>query len=350
VLKKQSKIDFALFFTIAYCSLLAVYLNLFSISIFRSSLNPFSRPSTYLTEPGSTPASQTYSLEPMPSGNIELPVSPASPILLYKVAALLKNDQGQTVVDQSNFTYTWQTPDPSIVKVSEFTQNMDCPYGVKSPCPNFQANFQGLKEGVTTVNVAVYYKVGIGLPLTETQFQVTVTPRTDDSTVKLKVKFQGVNTRPADDTAQDLKIYGANLNQDYCQTQYREFTTTASALVDDTGIYTVSFNLNSGYFNKPGYKICLKGPKQLQACFSDLTFISGQLIDLTDKPLESGDLPLPQNNQVDNQDFSYLWDHMGSFDPTTISTGDLNLDGALNTGDINLLLETLSVKYDENGW
>ena len=73
-------------------------------------------------------------------------------------------------------------------------------------------------------------------------------------------------------------------------------------------------------------------------------------LDLTYKPLEPGDLPLPQDGKVDKNDFDYLWKNRGKSDENILKIGDLNLDGIINMGDINLLLQTLETRYDEVGW
>lgn len=161
---------------------------------------------------------------------------------------------------------------------------------------------------------------------------------------EVKVKFKGIDEDKGEIKA-NLKLYLVwTYNNQLLDLGQINF------LANKDGTYNGSFQLSNVDYDFDNYTLLIKGPKHLQRRFSNLTFVKNQTLDLTPKPLEPGDLPLPQDGKVDSQDFNYLWDHRGSTDANVLNIGDLNLDGSINMGDINLLLETLQVKYDEEGW
>jgi len=161
---------------------------------------------------------------------------------------------------------------------------------------------------------------------------------------KVKLKFKGI-----DENKGDLKVH---LKLYLVWTAKNQLLDLGEIIFkgDKDGFYTGKFDLSNKDYDFQNYTLLVKGPKHLQSRFDNLSFVKNQVLDFTSQPLEPGDLPLPQDGKVDNNDFNYLWDHRGSTNPDDLKTGDLNLDGAINMGDINLLLETLSVKYDEEGW
>lgn len=140
---------------------------------------------------------------------------------------------------------------------------------------------------------------------------------------------------------------------------------TGTFTVDDNkvGIWhgTVIFpNVTSGnfkvYIKGPRHiqkKICENNPKDLGAVGSYYCKI-GESIPLDALPQEnnldfsgiyllSGDLP-EQNGIVDSYDISYLRNNLGKTGDTIC---DINLDGVCDSQDYSLLIQALSVKYDE---
>ena len=59
-----------------------------------------------------------------------------------------------------------------------------------------------------------------------------------------------------------------------------------------------------------------------------------------------GDLP-EQDGVVDSYDISFIRNNLNSSDPKVIATGDLNMDGVIDTQDYSLLIAALSIRYDE---
>lgn len=167
----------------------------------------------------------------------------------------------------------------------------------------------------------------------------------ETSPVKFKVKFRGIDKNGGELKAR-LKLYQ---NPWVFADKIYEIG-EVSLKADDQGVYQGEFSLGARHFDFKDYTLLVKGPKHLQGRFPDLSFVKNQTLYLNYKPLEPGDLALPQDGKADSQDFNYLWDNRGSTDPNKLAVGDLNLDGAINMGDLNLLLETLQTKYDEEGW
>ncbi len=161
--------------------------------------------------------------------------------------------------------------------------------------------------------------------------------------VEFKVKFAGINNNKG-----EIKV---NVGLYRPWTSQKLFEIGEVVLTgNDQGVYKGSFLLDNVSFDFSGNTLLIKGPKHLQRRFSDLSFEKGKVLDLTSKVLEPGDLPLPQDGKVNSSDFNYLWEHRGSTDAAVLAIGDLNLDGACNMGDVNLFLETLQTKNDEEGF
>lgn len=338
VTKKFNKVNFSYFFTTSFLSLLAVFVFLLvplfsgSTPVVKKTLQQF-------------PVTPGYSLEPQPQKDIEVILAPNPS---YGVGVILKDPDGEVIIDQNNlYYYEWMLSDPTIATVSASGFTTGCPYAINSPCPNLHADVVGLKIGDTTLTVNAF-KTNETNIIASTVFNVKVVSQ--EALINYKVKFRGINSKPANSADQLILVKGYNYNSGVAQ-DYREFTVNGPAApVDNNGVYTGYINLNFRLLNVAGYKLCFKGPKHLQKCFKDITFSRGQILDFTSQPLDPGDLPLPQDAKADQNDFNYLWNNRGSSDPNVLVKGDLNLDNNVNMGDINLILETLQTRSDEEGW
>lgn len=80
------------------------------------------------------------------------------PATAYAVNAVLYDSSGQIVTDQSDFSYRWQSDDPTIVEIS--SQPIDygdgtCHAGVLAPCPPVNGQISGISPGVTRIQVEI---------------------------------------------------------------------------------------------------------------------------------------------------------------------------------------------------
>jgi len=184
----------------------------------------------------------------------------------------------------------------------------------------------------------------------------TVTLSPNAVTLSLKLMLQGVKTAPSVKTIPvRVKIAGgpSNVKTDYVTAQF-----TAGS----DGVWTgkASFeNVPAG----SGYRVYIKGPMHIQRKFCDPTptstagsttcagtavtlKIGDNPFDFTTNPLLVGDLP-PQDGVSDSLDLSNIRQNLGKTDAEATSKADLNQDGVVDSQDYALVLQTLSVKTDE---
>jgi hypothetical protein len=180
-------------------------------------------------------------------------------------------------------------------------------------------------------------------------------------TLNLKIKLQGVTKKPkvADAIQVLVKLDSAS---------GAPVSKTTSFTVDDSGVWSgkVEFeNMPTG----AGYKVYIKAPKHIQKkiCDAAPTETKGGLYHCGDGKITlaagansldfskiiqlAGDLPegtaAKQNGIVDAYDTTFIRTNLGSTDATKGKTGDLNLDGVIDTQDYSMVLQSLSIKFDE---
>lgn len=177
-----------------------------------------------------------------------------------------------------------------------------------------------------------------------------------NATLNLKLKFQGIPKKPANASAETVKV---SLRAENSATAING---TGSFTPDENGIYTGTVSLNAAAGSN--YTLYVKGPRHLQkkVCVNSPTETSvgtyrcgrGQVnitagantIDLTKILLMTGDLP-QQDGIVDAYDTSFIRQSFGSTDANKLSIGDLNRDNIVDTQDMSLIIQSLNVKYDE---
>jgi len=163
--------------------------------------------------------------------------------------------------------------------------------------------------------------------------------------LKIKVRLAGVEQQRAD---QKMKI--AIGREETLLQELKEVSFSA----DSTGLYqsdliTLSSRITAGN----DYWLKIKGPKHLQSRYDSLTFQKGENdLDLSQSPLLAGDLPQPQSGQdgVVNAFDAVLLVNCFSTpeDSTCLSQADLNLDGIINSLDMNLMNLTLTANRWED--
>ncbi|MFC1711783.1 hypothetical protein ACFLZ1_04335 [Patescibacteria group bacterium] len=284
----------------------------------------------------------SYTLEPSESF-VEMLVS--EPNESYGINVLLKDQDGNLLLDQSDVYYIWNIVNPAIATVYDTGFETDCPYGIIAPCSNLHADLIAHVPGETTIIIGAYLSPS-NQEIASTTIGLKVLSRIVE--IDYKLRFKGISKRPVDTADQKIYITLSNFSNPDVPSHCQEYTYgEAMVRVQDNGEYQSTMYLDACYLDNPGYRLCLKGPKHLNKCFDNLTFSRDQNLDLTYKELEPGDLSLPQNGVVDQADFDYLWQHRGSTNVADNNIGDLNLDRSINMGDIGLLLQTLGTKYDD---
>ena len=159
-------------------------------------------------------------------------------------------------------------------------------------------------------------------------------------TLRFKIMFRGVSSRPLNDSDREIMIYATNLTggPDLGSADSKK---TVVLSVDDSGIYHGEITLPGEYFGHR-YRLRIKGPKHLQSVFPDEFFQAGGELNLTGSPLRPGDLD--QDGTVDLDDLRSI--KVFSKDPTDIAFGDVNFDNRVDILDKVLVLNTLSIQYD----
>lgn len=191
----------------------------------------------------------------------------------------------------------------------------------------------------------------------------TPTPgKASPMTFNIKIKLQGIVKKPktADPLTVLVKLDGATAS---FATQSKSVVFT----VDDAGVWSGKADFSS-VPTGGGYKVYIKAPKHIQKKICSniptedkggtyhcgdgaITLTAGEnTLDFSKILQLAGDLPEAngkQNGIVDAYDTTFIRTNLGSTDATKLKTGDLNLDGINDTQDYSMVLQSLSIKYDE---
>ena len=188
----------------------------------------------------------------------------------------------------------------------------------------------------------------------------TVTPggTSGNATLNLKVKFQGISSKPADaynKMAVRIKLLNESTN---AATDYK----SADFVADDKGIWSgsVKFDVLAGN----NYTVYVKGPKHIQKKVCDKTptetaggtyrcdtgkialTAGANALDFSGIIMLAGDLPV-QDGAVTSYDTSLVRNNLGKTDADSLAKSDVNLDGRIDTQDYSLIIAALSVRADE---
>lgn len=144
------------------------------LRVFNDSTNPYQNKDVYpnsstppgnsFTTPYCTPSATSYNLSSEPQADITIKVGQS-----YGVNALLKDNFGNIVLYQDDFSYSW-TQETYKVKV---TPTNPCTYGIQPPCPNANGGIVATSVGTDKITVVVKKK-STGQNVASTTFNVTV--------------------------------------------------------------------------------------------------------------------------------------------------------------------------------
>ncbi len=240
-----------------------------------------------------------------------------------------------TVVGPTNTPTPSPTPNPNLVKVG--TIYFKAKTGVSgSATVDFKTTPQSrVSEQTTAVDIlgqttGLTFTIGGG-----------ITPPAGTPIISFNFQFRDI----VRDIGQQTIIVRVKKG-----TFFKEFTNITSVHTAN-GIYNALNVPLLGVSPGSDYEIFVKGPKHLAKGFKNITLVANNnsLFDFTTSGLEPGDLP-PQDGVINSQDISRLIELLDVPSPTAadLNTADLNYDGVINGGDVNELILTLSIKYDED--
>jgi hypothetical protein len=160
-----------------------------------------------------------------------------------------------------------------------------------------------------------------------------------------KIKLAGISQEKADQ-AFAIKIAQTS--------QLLKELDNINGTADPLGVYeTERFSLSPEVGQGTNYNFFVKGPKHLQTKFANTTVEEGEnVFDFTSSPLLAGDLPHPlygQDGTVGALDAVLLTNCFTTPEKEEcLSWADLNLDGIINSLDMNLMnLTILSERWDD---
>jgi hypothetical protein len=179
--------------------------------------------------------------------------------------------------------------------------------------------------------------------------------------IAMKIKLQGVTKKPAkaDPITVQVKLAGTSLTA--ALTKSVQFT------VSDAGEWSGKADFE-GVPTGGGYMVYVKGPKHVQKKICDaapsetkggtyhcsngtIVLQAGtNTLDFTKILQMAGDLPETggkQNGIIDAYDTTFIRTNLGSTDAAKVAIGDLNYDGGIDTQDYSMIMQSLSIKFDE---
>lgn len=176
----------------------------------------------------------------------------------------------------------------------------------------------------------------------------------------MKIKLHGVSKKPK--TADPIPVLVKLAGQSFAVVSKSVIFT-----VDDVGVWTGKADFD----NVPtggGYRVYIKGPKHIQKKICDtapseekagtyhcsdgkIVLAAGDnVLNFSNIIQLAGDLPETGDKQsgiVDSYDTTFIRQNLGSTEVAKTKVGDLNLDGGIDTQDYSMVLQSLSIKYDE---
>lgn len=181
----------------------------------------------------------------------------------------------------------------------------------------------------------------------------------DNAKLNLKLKFQGVGSKPQTGNLDKMKVkfrlYNENTEK-YVDNDNSVFTANANGIWSGVVDFAVNPNHKYALLVKGSHhiqkRVCVKNPTETDGgtykCARgaiDLTAGENDL-DLSGIILLAGDLPV-QDGTVDAYDISLVRNNIGKTDETSLAQSDINRDGKCDTQDYSLVIAALSVKSDE---
>jgi hypothetical protein len=147
-----------------------------TVALALTQTNFFNRAAELPATPVTPPGVISYVLVPSES-KVQMPIS--IPGTGYAVYGVLKDNYGNVVVNQTDFSYAWESNSTSIVSIVPFA---GCVMGIQEPCPLDHATFTGIAYGTAIITETVK-QISTNSVVASTTFSVTVAP--SSSTITL---------------------------------------------------------------------------------------------------------------------------------------------------------------------
>ena len=178
--------------------------------------------------------------------------------------------------------------------------------------------------------------------------------------LNLKIKFQGISKKPTTATPLTVLVKLASGS-------FGTVSKLVAFTVNDSGEWSGKADFDA-VPTGGGYRVYIKGPKHIQKkiCDTSPTEDKGGMyhcsdgkialsagdntLDFSKIILLAGDLPEAggkQNGVVDAYDTTFIRTNLGITDAAKLAIGDLNLDGIIDTQDYSMILQSLTIKFDE---
>jgi hypothetical protein len=185
--------------------------------------------------------------------------------------------------------------------------------------------------------------------------------------LKLKVKINGLTAEPTrvEDRKQPFRItlgynHEGSPSRTYEVSLQHETNGIFSNLVDISDFFNpppiYSEGMGGGGPYTPTYKLFVKWAKSLQKKYT-IALMPGttNVVELTARTrdyLDACDLPDPNNNfeqdgMCNSVDYTLVASNVGKTDTSALRVADLNLDGAINGIDLNILVNAIFTRYED---
>jgi len=271
------------------------------------------------------------------------------------------NEKGWVLIVGESNTANGQMVDTNGVEVVKLTffKNADGGTTISSETSFYTVD---LSDGVTIVENLITSPNSVdinggGAIITSSLTPAASCNNSTNSCLNLKVKFQGINKKPAanqNTLPVKIKIVGCGLAN--------PLELVANFTGDDNGVFTSSAGVNLDKDCSDAL-IYLKGPQHIQKKICDNTPTESQVgtyrcsngkialkkgandLNFSGVVLLAGDLD--QNGVTDSVDYGFIRNNLGKTDSQILQKGDLNRDGKVDTQDFSLILYALSVRTDE---
>lgn len=226
----------------------------------------------------------------------------------------------------------------------------------RTEVPNFESYSEDLADEGTPASYTIINQslsptpTPISTPTPTPTPIITLNP--NQVQLQFKIKFYGIYEKKPN---QKVKVKIGKNNTVF--QEYSQLEVTA----DDEGVYQLVQPLVLPANITPGenYFILIKGEKHLQSKFclnsgqnrpcrqEKITLSEGiNNLDFSNYPLLGGDLP-PQDGVVNALDAVNLADCLNKTDNACLTKADLNLDGIVNSLDINIMNNTIYTRWEE---
>jgi len=214
-----------------------------------------------------------------------------------------------------------------------------------------------VNPNVTTIptNVPITGDPGPSIRPTDPPGNTTSAPVGPKVVETMLLKFQGITA----EVSQKMKVKLTAVSLTGVKSEVTaEFTSGAGGVWSAHDVVFENIDPNERYYilvkgeKSIQKKVCVARPTETAvgsySCSNgEINLANESLLDFSGIRIMAGDLS-PQDGQVDSYDLSFILNNLGSTDANVNNVGDVNLNGRVDTQDYSLLIQSLTIKSDEN--